>query len=242
MAILSVVIARKGSKGLENKVLREINGKRVFEYVVEYSLSLPEEVGEDVDTVVSSDSEIIGEYCRDRGICFFPRDPELAADTARVEDVLFSVMTQMNKEYEYVSLLYGNIPTRYPGEFVRACRFLRDHREYDAVLSMQNVEKYNPAWMFEFQEELLPEKTLEGYRRQDLTQYMIHDGHTILLRSAYFLEFRKSGKKAERMYEPFGRKIKPMLANNYIVDVDTWRDLVLAEAVLRSRLAGEGSG
>ena len=75
---------------------------------------------------------------------------------------------------------------------------------------------------------------MEGFRRQDLKQYMIHDGHTILFRSRHFLSFMEGKKETAIMYEPFGRKIKPMLNNKVIIDVDTQKDLLLAEAILKS--------
>ena len=235
MNILSVVVSRKGSKGLKDKGVRVINGKYAFTYVADYSLHLADFIPE-VYTVISSDSEIIEDYCVKQQIPFLKRPPELASDTARLEDVLYDVYKKAGKEFDYISLLYGNIPTRYPDEFVRAYKFLETHPDYEAVLSMQNVEKYNPAWMFELNDTILPQKMLEGFRRQGLKQYTIHDGHTILLRSRHFLSFMEGKKETTIMYEPFGRKIKPMLNNKVIIDVDTQKDLSLAEAILKSNL------
>jgi CMP-N-acetylneuraminic acid synthetase len=97
---------------------------------------------------------------------------------------------------------------------------------------MQNVEKFNPAWMFELNEDVLPAKKNEDYRRQDLRPLMIHDGHTILFRTKYFIEFMESDSEHSIMYQAFGKKIKPMLNDRLVVDIDTIKDLELAEAVL----------
>ncbi len=164
------------------------------------------------------------------------RIPSLASDTARIEDVIYDAYCKTaTRDFEYISLLYGNIPIRYPEEFLKAYDFLMENKDYDAVLSMQNVEKFNPAWIFELDEDVLPVKRSGGYRRQDLKQFMIHDGHTILFRAGHFLDFMRKKSEHSIMYEAFGKKIKPMLNDKLILDIDTERDLKLAEAVLKFR-------
>lgn len=233
MSVLSVITARKGSKGLKDKVAQKIGGKYVFEYSLDYSLGLSDRIKKEAVTVVTSDSEIIKKYCMDRKILFVDRMPQLASDTARIDDVIYDAYVKVGREFKYISLLYGNIPTRYPDEFLKAFDFLEKNPDYDAALSMQNVEKHNPAWMFELNGEILPVKKEEGYRRQDLRQLMIHDGHTILVRSGYFIKFMKSKKDKRILLEEFGKKIKPVLNNKLIIDIDTEKDLKLAEAVLK---------
>ncbi len=232
MSMLSVVAIREGSEGLKNKCLRKIGGKAVFEYTIEYSIDLNDRIKEEVFTVVSSDSEIVIKHCSENNICFVKRSPGLASDVARIEDVIYDAYRQIRGDFSYISLLYGNIPLRYPEEFVKAYHFLQENKDYDAVLSMQNVEKFNPAWMFELDEDVLPAKKSEGYRRQDLKQLMIHDGHTILFRTKHFLEFMKSNSKQDIICQAFGKKIKPMLNDRLVIDIDTEKDLKLADAIL----------
>lgn len=234
MSIFSLVAARKDSRGLKDKVVQKINNKYVFEYSIEYSLGLSDKINGEVLTVVSSDSEIIEQYCLENSILFIRRKPKLASDVTPIKNVIYDAYEQVDKKFKYISLLYGNIPTRYSDEFLKAFDFLEKNSNYDAVLSMQNVEKFNPAWMFEIDKDALPEKSEQGYRRQDLKQYMIHDGHTVLIKSNYFIEFMKKGEPEKIMLEAFGKTIKPMLNNKLIIDIDTEKDLKLAEAILRS--------
>ena len=233
MSVFSIVAARSHSKGLKDKVIQKINDKYIFEYSLDYSLGLSEKIGSEVFTVVSSDSKVIEEFCKKKNTLFSGRKPELATDTAKIEDVIYDTYMRIGRDFEYISLLYGNVPTRYPDEFLKAFNFLEENRDYDAALSMQNVEKYNPAWMFEFNADSLPVKNKEAYRRQDLKKFIIHDGHTILTRSSYFIEYMKEAKAGNIMYEAFGRKIKPMLNNKPVIDIDTQKDLKLAMAALR---------
>lgn len=232
MSILSVVVIREGSEGLKNKCLRKIGGKAVFEYTIEYSLDLNRRIKEGVFTVVSSDSETVRKYCSEKNVYFLKRDSKLASDVARLEDVIFDAYRKIGKDFNHISLLNGNCPIRYPEEFLKAYRFLQENKDYDGVLSMQNVEKFNPDWMFELNEDVIPAQKSKGYRRQDLKQLMIHDGHTILFRTKYFTEFMESNCKQTIMYQAFGKKIKPMLNDKLVIDIDTEKDLKLAGAVL----------
>ena len=234
MNIFSIITVRKGSKGLKNKCTRKIKDKAVFKYVIKYSLELNHELKGKIFTVVSSDSDVVKEYCFKNNIYFIKRKPSLSTGFTQIEEVIYSAYRKIDRRFDYISLLYGNIPTRYKQEFLRAYNFLRKNKDYHAVLSFQNVEKYNPSWMFPLSEEILPMKKNEGYRRQDLKQFMIHDGHTILFRSKYFLEFMRKGgiRQKKGLYDAFGAKIKPLLNKSLIIDIDTERDLELAEAFI----------
>lgn len=234
MCIFSLIVARKESKGLKEKVVQKINNKYIFEYSIEYSLGLADKFNKKVLTVVSSDSEIIEDYCLRKNITFIRRSPKLTSDIIPIEDVIYDAYVSVGRKFKYISLLYGNIPLRYYDEFLRAFTFLEENFDYDAVLSMQNVEKYNPAWMFEFNENVLPIKEKQGFRRQDLKPFMIHDGHTVLIRADYFIEFMNKGKATKVMYESFGRKIKPLLNTKLIIDIDTKKDLEMAEAIVEN--------
>lgn len=235
MSIFSVITVREGSKGLKNKCTRRIMGKAVFEYTIEYSIELDSVIEEEVFTVVSSDSEIIRQYCLENNIRFLKRNPGLASDVARIEDVIYDAYGKIGRDFDFISLLYGNIPIRYPEEFLKAYNFLLRNKDYDCTLSMENVEKFNPASMFELNKNVLHTKKSEGYRRQDLKQLMIHDGHTTLFRTKHFLDYMKRNFRQNIMYESFGKKIKPMLNDKLVVDIDTERDFMLVEAVLKFR-------
>ena len=89
MSIFSIVTVREGSKGLKNKCMKRIDGKSVFEYTIGYSIYLDNMIKEEVFTVVSSDSEIIKNYCSRNNVRFIKRSPELSSNSARIEDVIY---------------------------------------------------------------------------------------------------------------------------------------------------------
>lgn len=230
MKILSVVCARAGSKGLKNKCIARINGKMVVEYAIEYSLSL----GDDVKTVVSTDIDSLIEHCIKNGISYIRRGPALCADESRIDDALADAIGKEGEGCRYCSLVYGNIPTRYADLFRRALEFLEMNEDYGAVLSFQNVEKFHPGWMLDFNSDLLPRVKEAHYRRQMLPQKMIHDGHTLIFKIDGFLNRYKGLAPHDRgyLYSIFGARIKPLMNDKLIVDIDTARDLELAEAIL----------
>ena len=136
--------------------------------------------------------------------------------------------------YPLCSLVYGNIPTRYCDIFFDALSFLEVNKDFDAAISMQNVEKYHPAWMFDFNNDELPKDKETHFRRQMLPQKMIHDGHTLLFKSKEFINKYKGliSYDTEYKYSIFGDKIKPIINSMVIIDIDTERELELAGAVI----------
>ena len=231
--VLSVVCARAGSKGLSNKCIVKINNKMVVEYAIEYSLSL----GSNVETVVSTNIESLIEYCEKQNIAFIKRAPKFCTDESKIDDALADAIESYGLDSEYCSLVYGNIPTRYPQLFQEALEFLKSNKDYDAAISMQNVEKFHPAWMFDLNEETLSKERESHYRRQMLPQKMIHDGHTLIFKKDEFSR-RYRGElpyDKKKRYSIFGTKFKPLINDKVIVDIDIKKDLILAEALLNHR-------
>lgn len=230
MKVLSIICARAGSKGLDNKCIAKINNKMVVEYSIEYSLSL----GDDVETVVSTDIEVLIEYCEKNNVNYIRRNPDFCTEECKIDDTIAEVIEKRGSDYPLCSLVYGNIPTRYSGIFFDALSFMEANKDFDAAISMQNVEKYHPAWMFDFNDEVLSKEKEVHYRRQMLPQKMIHDGHTLLFKSKEFTN-KYMGLvpyETEYKYSIFGDRIKPIINSKVIIDIDTEKELELAEAVI----------
>ena len=233
MKVLSVVCARAGSKGLKNKCISKILDRMVIEYSIDYSMSL----GDNVKTVVSTDIDDVITYCEKNNIEYIERDPSLCEDNIQIDHTLADAIEKKGKDCKYCSIVYGNIPTRYPEIFHEALDFLMSHDDYDAVLSMQNVEKFHPEWMFDYDTDILPQEKKGSYRRQQLPQKMIHDGHTFLFCSEPFYKKMKGELSYEKVngYSAYGVKVKPLITDKVIIDIDTIKDLQLAEAVVSHR-------
>ncbi len=215
---------------MPNKCLARVNNKMIVQYAIEYSLSL----GGNVKTVVSTDIEELIKYCKDTNIDCINRNPKFCLDDSRIDDALAEAIDLRGEDCQLCSLVYGNIPTRYPPLFHKALRFLSENEDYDAVVSMQNVEKFHPAWMFDYNDEVLPREKACHYRRQMLPQKMIPDGHTFMFRAKNFAD-RYAGVVSydtTYKYSIFGDKIKPLINDTVIIDIDTDKDLKIVESVL----------
>ena len=201
----------------------------VIEYSIEYSLSL----GNNVKTVVSTDIHQVISYCKSNNIEYIERIPELCTDEAKIDNVLADAIEKLGSDCHCCSLVYGNIPTRYGKIFHDAVVFLKNNSTYDAIISMQNVGKFHPEWMFNYNGEVLPKKREINYRRQGLPQKMIHDGHTFIFKNKEFLKRYKDLNFFDgNRYSIFGEKIKPLINNENIIDIDTEKDLKIAKAII----------
>lgn len=234
MSVLSLIVARAGSKGVLNKNIRYVRDKRIFEYSVQYSQNLCDIVS-NLDTVVSSDSKIIEKYCEKNDIRFLKRNTHLSNNKARIEDVVYDVYKELESNYDYISIVTADTPIRYPSEFLRAYEFLEMKKNYDCAISMQKVGRYNPDWMFDIDENRLHNKEEYSYQKQGLSSKMKHDGHTLLFKSKYFLEYMKHIHDFKYLYESYGKIIKPLINNKLVIEIDTEQDYEIAKALLLRR-------
>jgi len=205
----------------------------VIEYAIEYSITL----GSHVKTVVSTDIEKVIGHCKKNNINYIRRDPELCRDDTKIDDVLADAIEKKGKGCDYCSLVYGSMPTRYTQIFKRAYEFLKKHKNYDAVVSMQNVQKFHPEWMFKYSEKNIPRQKQAPHNRQSLSQMMIHDAHTLIFKTDEFYEKFKGITPYDKkhLYSIYGNKIKPLITNEMLADIDTVKDLKLIRAIMSNR-------
>jgi CMP-N,N'-diacetyllegionaminic acid synthase len=240
--VLAIIVARQGSKGLSSKCMLPICNMPVVEHVITWANSLAcKDI--DVNIIVSSDIIELEAICKKHGVSWRKRPSELANDVSYIEDVVMDAALHSQYEPDYLFQMYGNVPVRHDRLFYDPLEFLEDHQKFDAVLSFQKVEKFNPEWMVACETDRLPQWDKSAHRRQDLKPYMIHDGHTILMRSDHFLKFwpHRDQRTRNQMYEAYGFVIKPWLHNHLVIDIDTENDYILAKAYLESGRYGNQS-
>ena len=92
MAVLIIIPARAGSKGVKQKNIRKIDGKRLYTYAVDVALALKADlVGSEI--VVSTDDDLIfKELAGNHNVIVQPRHPMLAADNTSMIEVLVDVI------------------------------------------------------------------------------------------------------------------------------------------------------
>lgn len=231
MRTIGIILARAGSRGLSDKCVRPLLGVPLIEYTFAHA--------RDAqcldDCVLSTDSRPAAELAARRGIAVIERPADLATDTARVDDAARHALCvrerQLGRRFELVVILYANIPVRAPGVIDRAVAHLRTTGA-DSVRSVAPVGKMHPAWMFRLDgDRMQPLAHHRIYRRQDLEPLYYHDGAVIAVTRAALLS-----ATADDPQSFLGHDRRAIVQNREdAVDVDDALDLLLAEAVLRSR-------
>lgn len=111
MKRLCVIPARGGSKRVPRKNALEFFGKPMVAYSIEAALK-----ADRFDrVVVSTDDEEIAQIGKTFGAEVDLRDPKLATDTARINDVLLDLLArekQAGRVYDVISCLFATAPLR----------------------------------------------------------------------------------------------------------------------------------
>jgi CMP-N-acetylneuraminic acid synthetase len=241
MRVLSVILARAGSRGLKDKHLLPLLGRPVIGYTFEFARPL-KDLGPVVVTSDCAEVRALGEAA---GYYSLERPARLAGDDASVQDVMLHAMDAVEEATPFradaLLVLYGNVPVRGDDVSARALKVL-EGTGCDSVRSFCPVGKWHPAWMARVSgdrvESIQPGASL--HRRQDLEPLYLHDGAVVAVS-------RKSMLRGKRMpsdpHAFFGADRRAVLTEaGETVEIDSRRDLLLAEAILRERGVDEGRG
>src|SRR5688500_19897824 len=120
MRVLTVILARAGSRGLKDKHLLPLLDRPVIAYTFDHARPM-KELG---PVVVSSDCPKIRALGEAAGFYSLDRPERLASDDASVQDVLLHAMDAVEEATPFradaVLALYGNVPVRGAGCIHRA--------------------------------------------------------------------------------------------------------------------------
>ena len=144
MNVVCVLTARKDSKGYPGKNLLEINGKRLFEWVV-----LEASNANSINSFyVNTDSEEIMQWTAKQGWGSIPRPPELAMDSSLSEEVFIQSLEWLEKninlEVDFLVLLMANSPTFTSKEIDAAVKILIENPEYDSAVTVSKYNMWSP--------------------------------------------------------------------------------------------------
>jgi len=231
--VLATIIARAGSKGLPGKHTQLLLGSPVIAYSIEAALA-----AERLDRVIlTSDDAQVLEIAGGYDIWTVGRPDRLASDTATVDAAARFGCDRASEMFGFhadiIVILYGNIPVRPPGLIDMAVNHLLD-RGGDSVQSYSPVGKWHPDWMIQLEDgdRVVLNRQRHTHRRQNLRPMFMPNGAVIAVtrRSLYRLP-----EHADDFHAFLGEDRRGFVHpdSDWIVDVDTPRDLCTAEAVLR---------
>jgi CMP-N,N'-diacetyllegionaminic acid synthase len=233
--ILAVIMARGGSKGLPGKALRALAEKPVIAYTFEQVRGS----AQITHSVVSSDDPAILDLARAHHFQTVARPAELATDHARTDDVLRHAVEALGDPLPFaVVMLYGNVPIRRGNMIDRAIEMLVSTGA-DSVQTIAPVGKMHPYWMFDVDAGGAIKKHVPNdiFRRQDLPALFAPTGAVYVMRTAVLMdEARRADPHGFLGDDRRGLIVGPEDS----VDIDTAKDLYVAEAMLRAERDGVG--
>jgi N-acylneuraminate cytidylyltransferase len=233
MNTLGVILARGGSQGLKSKHLLPLLGRAVIGHTFAHVHAAQRLTR----VVVSSDCPRILALAAANGFDVVRRPAELATDTASVQDVLLhaldAIEVRTTARFDAVATLYGNVPVRPPGIIDEAILLL-ESSHCDSVRSFCPVGKWHPAWLSSLDgDRAIALRPGSIHRRQDLEPLFLHDG-AIVVSSRASMEAGRANRSDPHAF--FGTDRRAVRTEfGAAVEVDTRRDLLLAEAILRDQ-------
>jgi len=224
-SVLGVVPARGGSKGVPGKNIRELGGKPL----IAHTLEAASRAALLTRTVVSTDSEEISDVCRAFGADVpFLRPPELASDTARVQDAVLHLLDQLEATYTYVLLLQPTAPFRSAEDIDGAIR-LATQTGAESVVSFTQEETQHPYYMYELDQDCDPPRVTPmfnypvGTPRQEFPPVYYRNGAIYLTRTD---TLRRDRSFVSPQTVPY------LMPEERSVNIDTEEDFQYAEYLL----------
>jgi N-acylneuraminate cytidylyltransferase len=228
-AVLGVIVARGGSKGLPGKNLRTLAGKPLVVHTVEAALACSALSR----TVLSTDDPGILAAGRQAGCpAPFVRPAELAGDRSSTVDVTLHAVDWLARHERFVAdvvvLLPATAPLRRAEHIGGALGVLRDDTAAEAVVAVTEAD-YPPYWMLAEENRrlrwLFPEGAAVDHR-QDLPRAYRPNG------SIYAIHV--PALRAQRTFYP--RATAPyVMPREASVNIDTDLDFLLATHLLETR-------
>ncbi len=211
MKILSVILARGGSKGIPSKNIVELNGKPLISYTIEASLQ------SNVDeTWVSTDSSEIASVSSTYGASVIDRPSDISTDTSQSEEALLHFTD--NHDFDIMVFIQPTSPLINSEDINKGLEMMD---EYDSVFSVTK-EHWIPRWTmdvkpFEWEINNRP-------MRQDKPETYIENG-------AFYITKRKNLLESKLRYSGKMGVVEMPLSRSF--QIDTFDDLNLINNIIR---------
>lgn len=226
---IAIIPARSGSKGVEDKNIKDLNGKPLIAHTIEFSLS-----SKIIDyTLVSTDSEKYAQIARDYGAeTPFIRPKELAQDNSKGIDVFLHAIDWIEgniQKAHYIFTLQPTTPFREITDIENIVRLYKE-KQPEAVISVCEVE-HPPEWIYHLGEDyrltnLLNKKPPQN--RQECQKYYRLNG------AYYFSTILSLLKNKSFLTEKSIGYVMPIEKS---IDIDSELDFRWAEFILKQRIS-----
>jgi len=145
MKILTIIPTKLDSKRLKNKNIRDLKGKPMFLHSVDYA----KQSKYDVDILVSTESDIVINICKNNNISYMIRSKNLCGDV-EVVDVYLDVINQIKKEYDLVVCLQPDNPNR-SHTFDECINYMLENNYDDLITINPEYKRSGSVRIFKYQ-------------------------------------------------------------------------------------------
>jgi CMP-N,N'-diacetyllegionaminic acid synthase len=215
MKVLTIIPARKGSKGIKNKNFLKIGQHTLLEHSCIFSkrLNFVEK------TIISSDSSVAKKTAERFNIFFSKRPKKFAMDNSLMIDLIrFEI--KKNNTFTHVLILQPTCPFRQIKHFIDAYKKFKK-KEIDTAITVVKM-KNHPSRMLVKRENFFKsyDKNFNFENRQDLEKIFLRSG------SMYFFEINN----IKRYRSIFGKRVFGYeVKNKYSINIDTKQDFKQAK-------------
>ena len=225
MKNIAVIPARSGSKGLEDKNIKEFNGKPLMAYAIEAA----QKAGIYDCIHVSTDSVHYAEIARKYGAEVpFLRSEEMASDFASTWDTMRFVLNEyekIGKSFDVLTVLQPTSPLRTWKDICYAYEIFRN-KKADSVVGVCEVE-HSPLWS-----NTLPEdgclngfiRTEANEPRQKLSLYYRINGAIYIVGTRFLNEYGNLYGEQGYAY---------IMPKENSIDIDDEMDFAIAEFLMK---------
>jgi len=212
MKIVSVILARGGSKGIPKKNIMPLNGKPLISYTIEAcERSITNE------TWVSTDCPDIKKISRDFGAHVLDRPIEISGDNSKSEDALLDFANKI--DFDILVFIQPTSPMLTKDDINGGLRLFGDGG-FDSVFSAYK-EHWIPRWSIDG--EPYQWDINDRPMRQDVPERFVENG-------AFYITTKKDLLKSGLRYSGnIGIYEMPMLRS---FQIDTFGDLELIEKIM----------
>jgi D-3-phosphoglycerate dehydrogenase len=232
-ACWAIIPARGGSKSIPLKNLARLNGIPL----IDYAIGAARRTSEVSRVICSTESEEIAAHCRDVGVEVDVRPAELAADHVATVDVLLEFVRRKAATEkilpEYLLLLEPTSPFVTPADIRSCISELDADSSADSAQTVTQVSSNSHAYNQRYHDLngsnfMFPQERKHSVNKQTKPSFYIH-GNLRVMRIRSLLRTRSI----------FGRRSLPVeIPKIRAMDVDNREDLLIAEAIIATRLLG----
>ncbi len=210
--VVSVILARGGSKGIPRKNIVDLNGKPLLHYTIKASL----DSGVD-ETWVSTDDDEIAKVAVQSGARVLRRPDSLATDTSTSEAALIHFANETN--FDHVVFIQPTSPLLKSKYIDQGLELIK---EYDSVFSAY-AQHWVPRWTKSLPSEPIGWDPNNRPRRQDADEIYVENGSFYITSKDCLLKsgLRFSGKIGV---------VEMPLGESY--QIDTYDDLEFIKRVI----------